>query len=149
MTPMKKIINQKRYDTETATARGSWDNGYSVRDFHYCGETLYQKKTGEFFLYGEGGPASKYSRQCGNNSWSSDCDIIPLTYDAAREWAEEHLGADDYEEIFGEVTEDGSKVFIGFSLPTGTVEKLKRLAAQTGRQQSDIVTELINNMKTD
>ena len=45
------------------------------------------------------------------------------------------------------VTEDGSKVFIGVSLPTGTAEKLKRLAAQTGKPQSDIVAELINNMK--
>ena len=146
---MKKIINQKRYDTETATKKGYWSNGYGPRDFQYCEETLYQKKTGEFFLYGDGGPMSKYATQCGNNSWSGGCDIIPVSYDAAREWAEKHLDADEYEDIFGEVTEDGSKVFMGFSLPSGTAEKLKRIDAQKGIPQSDIVAELINKMKTD
>ncbi len=48
---MKKIINGKRYDTETAKLIGS--DGYSnPSDFNYWSEDLYQKKTGEFFLYG-------------------------------------------------------------------------------------------------
>src|SRR5690606_40408270 len=75
---MKKIINGKRYDTETAQFIGS--ASYSNRtDFRFWSEELYRKKTGEFFLYGEGGPASKYGRKIEQNTWSGGEQIIPLT----------------------------------------------------------------------
>lgn len=45
----KKIINGKLYNTETATLVGRWWNKYSIHDFKYCEESLYRKKTGEFF----------------------------------------------------------------------------------------------------
>ena len=62
---MKKIINGKKYDTDTAQELASWDNGGGWRDFHHCEETLYRKKTGEFFLFGEGGPMTKYAVSTG------------------------------------------------------------------------------------
>lgn len=145
---MKKIINQKRYDTETAQEKGFWHNSYGYRDFNYCEETLYQKKTGEFFLHGSGGPMTNYAKRVDGNSWSVGDELIPLTYEEAREWAEEKLDAEDYEAIFGEVTEDGSRVTIGISLPTGAAEQLKRMAAQTGKTQSDIIAELITGAVT-
>src|SRR5690606_41772958 len=53
---------------------------YSNRtDFRFWSEELYRKKTGEFFLYGEGGPASKYGRKIEQNTWSGGEQIIPLT----------------------------------------------------------------------
>lgn len=52
---MKKIINGKKYDTDTAKEVGYSNNGLLSTDIDYIEETLYQKKTGEFFLYGEGG----------------------------------------------------------------------------------------------
>ena len=102
---MKKIINGKKYDTETAKHVGSWSNGYSYSDFEYAKEKLYKNKTGEFFLYGSGGPASKYCEYIDGNTRSGGCDIIPLTENKAKKWAERHLDADRYEEIFGEVEE--------------------------------------------
>lgn len=56
---MKKIINGKKYDTETAreVACKAW--GY-YGDLNFVFETLYKKKTGEFFLYGEGGANTSY-----------------------------------------------------------------------------------------
>ena len=73
---MKKIINGKRYDTETANLCGN--TSYSYRgDFHFWREELYQKRTGEFFLYGEGGPMTKYSVSTGQNTWSGGEKIIP------------------------------------------------------------------------
>lgn len=140
---MKKIINQKRYDTETAKSCGSWGNDYSKRDFQWCEETLYQKKTGEFFLYGEGGPMSKYAERVGNSGWSSGERLMPLTYDEARQWAEEKLSVDEYEEIFGEVTEDGSKVTVTLSLPAHAVAQLKKMSSRTGQTQSDLIAGLI------
>ena len=142
---MKKIINQKRYDTETAKKQGYWENRYSSNGLYWCSETLYQKKTGEFFLYGEGNAASKYAEMCGSNSWCGGAEIIPLSYEEAQQWAEEHLDADKYEEIFGEVPEDDSKIRIALSLPSDAAYILKGMASRTGRTQSDLVADLIKN----
>ncbi|MGN8763930.1 ribbon-helix-helix domain-containing protein [Hornefia butyriciproducens] len=141
---MKKIINNKRYDTETAKLLGE-DSYSNWGDFHFWEETLYQKRTGEFFLHGVGGPASKYAETVGQNQWTGGEKIIPLKFEKAREWAEKHLEADAYEEIFGPVEEDDSRRLISLSLPTTAVETLKRLAAESGKSQSEIVTEMILN----
>lgn len=142
---MKKIIGGKRYDTDTATKLGTWDNNYGVTDFHYCEETLYQKKTGEFFLHGSGNAASKYAEPVGSNSWSGGKRLMPMSFKEAQQWAEEHLSADEYESIFGEVAEDDSKVTITLSLPKSAAEKLKRLASQTEKTQSEIIADMIKD----
>lgn len=102
---MKKIINGKMYNTETAKFLGLYSSGYGYSDFHYYCESLYLKKTGEYFLMGEGGPASQYRERVDGSCWSSGRKIMPLTVDEAREWAENHLDADEYEAIFGPVEE--------------------------------------------
>lgn len=102
---MKKIINGKMYNTDTAKECGSWWNRCSTSDFHHRTERLFQKKTGEFFLYGEGGPMTRWAHSCGDNSWCGGEGIEPMTIDEAKEWAEKHLDADEYIEIFGEVEE--------------------------------------------
>ena len=56
--------------------------------------------------------------------------VIPLTWEAAREWAEGHLDADKYQEVFGEVEEDESRTVITLSMSAGAVERAKRAAAQ-------------------
>ncbi len=102
---MKKIINGKMYNTETATEVGSWDNGCFYSDFHYCRETLYKKRTGEFFICGEGGAASCYAESCDGNSTCYGETIMPLSLQDAKEWVERKLDADTYVELFGEVEE--------------------------------------------
>lgn len=101
---MNKIINGKKYDTNTAEALGVIVRGGKPGDIAYEREVLYRKKTGEFFLYGEGGPYSSYASICGDDSSSGE-QIRLLTEKEAREWAEEALSGDEYEEIFGEVEE--------------------------------------------
>lgn len=78
---MKKIINRKKYDTETAKAVGSWDNGNP--GINYVEETLYRKKTGEYFLHGEGGPNTRYCWMGGNNSSYGER-IMPMTEGEAK-----------------------------------------------------------------
>ena len=102
---MKKVINNRLYNTETATCVGTFDNGYEDNDFKAVTEQLYRKKTGEFFLYGWGGAMTNYAERCGSNSWGSGEAINPLSIEQAKEWAEEHLSGDKYIEIFGEVQE--------------------------------------------
>ena len=102
---MKKIINGKKYNTETAKKVGGAYSRLSRRDFSYWEEELYKKKTGEFFLYGSGGPASRYSKAVDMNTWSGDERIIPLTEEKAKKWCEKNLDVEEYEEVFGEVEE--------------------------------------------
>lgn len=139
---MKKIINGRLYDTETAKKLGS-DSYSNYGDFHYWEETLYQKKTGEFFLHGEGGAATKYAKAVDQNSWSGGERIMPLSYAEASEWAEKHLSADRYIEIFGEPAEDDSRQTITLSLSGGAVAKAKQAAAKAGLTLSAYVESLI------
>lgn len=141
---MKKIINGKVYDTEKAKQVASYSNAGSWRDFQHYEETLYLKKTGEYFLFGEGGPMTRYARSDGQNSWTGGERIEPLTYAAAKEWAEEHLTASEYESIFGEVEEDDSKVLTTFNLTRATVEKLRRESQERGMSLSALVEEKLS-----
>ena len=101
---MKKIINGRRYDTKTATLLGEYDNGYSRSDFNWYAEKLYQKRTGEYFLWGRGGPMSKYAESHGNETTGGE-EITLMSAGEARTWAEEHLDADEYADLF-DVTPD-------------------------------------------
>lgn len=101
---MKKIINYKMYNTDTATEVASYCNGYSCGDFRHVQETLYRKKTGEFFLYGCGGAMTMYSTPSGDD-WTGGEDITPLTDGDAKIWVMEYCDADTYITLFGEVEE--------------------------------------------
>lgn len=140
---MKKIINGKVYNTDTATLVNEWSNNLSYRDFHWREEKLYRKKTGEYFLYGEGGPASKYAESCGQNQWSSGDSIIPLSFKSAREWAESHLDADEYEAEFGEIAEDDSTVTLSLSVPADVAAKARRAAQEAEVSLSAYIASLI------
>ena len=103
---MKKIISGKLYDTDRAFLIGESDHGTGWNDFQYFKESLYVTlNTGEYFLHGEGGPASKYAVSAGQNCWSCGEQFIPLTRKEAMEWAEKNLDADLYIEAFGPVEE--------------------------------------------
>jgi hypothetical protein len=102
---MKCIISGRKYDTKTAKELGSYDSCLGSRDFRNYSESLYVKKTGEFFLSGEGGPMTKYSEPCGDNTTSGGEGIIPLSLQEAKEWVEKNMNAEDYEQIFGDVGE--------------------------------------------
>lgn len=145
---MKKIINHKRYDTDTANYiadTGSLEQGIGLSDFNFWSETLYQKRTGEFFLYGEGGPLSKYSQPYENSGSQSGAKIIPLTIDQAKEWAEKAMDADEYEAKFGPVEEDGSKHVMSLSVDESTYQIIKRLAAENNISMSQVINDWAKN----
>lgn len=138
---MKKIIKGKIYDTDTARHIGWWENGQGNLD--YIQETLYCKRTGEYFLHGDGGPRTKYSKMQGTNSWSSGEMIIPLTYDTAREWAENHLSEDDYLKEFEPVADDDNKINCSFYITGGTMELLKDYARRQQKSMSECLEDMI------
>lgn len=102
---MKKVINGKTYNTETASTIGFYSAPYSVNDHHYFKETLYKTKKGNFFLAGEGGGLTKYARQCGDSVCYGD-GIIPLDPDSALSWVERNLNPELTEKLFSHMIEE-------------------------------------------
>lgn len=138
---MNKIIKGKRYDTETAKHIATAYSSYPVNDFSYWEEELYVKRTGEFFLYGWGNANSRYSQSVGQNSWTGGEKIQPLSYDAARKWAEDHLLADEFEKYFDVAPED--YVIQSVTMPIEINELVRQLAKEEGASISAIVTEAL------
>ena len=76
---MKRIINQKRYNTDSARVVAT------------AGKvTLYRKQTGEFFFCDE-------------------LNIIPVTLEEAGAWGKENMAEEDYNRIFLGNGGDGKK----------------------------------------
>lgn len=128
---MKKIIRGKKYDTDTAKKVADITNGYPVNDFHYFSEELYLKKSGEFFLHGEGGALSKYSGRDGDMMCYGE-KIVPLSLEEAAAWCEKHTDVEVYEGLFGEIAEDDSRTTLTISLSVSDLEIMRRRAREAG-----------------
>ncbi len=72
---MKKIINKKTYNTDTAVLLGHITFGV-FGDTDGFEEKLFKTKSGNHFIYGLGGVSSKYPAET----------IIPLSLAEANEW---------------------------------------------------------------
>lgn len=129
---MKRIIKNKLYNTETAVCVGTWENGAPLGGFDYMSESLYRKKTGEYFLHGEGGARTCYARAVGENNWTGGEAIRPLSYEAAREWAERRLDADAYQAAFGAAPDDDGTRVMTCTVSVGAYETAKRASSKAG-----------------
>ena len=139
---MKKIIAGRKYNTETARCVGIYEAGIGDRLYGFS-EGLYRKRNGEYFLYGEGGPGSKYSKTIGCSEWSGTKEIIPMDYGEAKEWAEKHLDPDEYEAEFGDVSEGDGKIQLNLSLGKDCVEAIRRIAATEKITMSAVIEKLV------
>ena len=135
---MKKIIDRKTYDTTTATRVGWWCNDLAQTDFNYVEETLYRKRTGEYFLFGLGGGMTEYA-EFYNGASTKGTKIVPLMFEEAREWAEEKLDGDEYIDEFGnpEADDDGDMVAMTITLPKAKAAALRK-AAQKARVSESV-----------
>ena len=101
---MKKIINGKKYDPETAVLICRHDNCRTWTDFYFYEECLYKKKTGEFFIHEKGGAASCVAEMHDGYS-SGGSRINPISEAEAMDFVEKDGTTEDYESLFGEVEE--------------------------------------------
>jgi hypothetical protein len=101
---MKRIIDGKTYNTETATTVCDTGNDLSVTDFRHEDSALYITKKGAFFIAGNGGPMSRFARAESQNSWSGGGGVIPLDRGEAVRCAENW--PEQIEEYFGDMIED-------------------------------------------
>jgi hypothetical protein len=98
---MKRVVDGKLYDTETAELLATDENCLSWSDFRqYCVE-LYRTQKGTWFTVSDAGPRSKYSN--GGDCWIRD--VFAVLGDVeAREFLNAHSDADTVMRFF-EVTE--------------------------------------------
>lgn len=144
---MRKIYGGRTYNTETSNKIGSWDNGIFGSDFRSCQEDLYKNTKGAYFLVGSGGAMSKYSVTHGNST-SGTTELIPMTAEAAQEWAEEHLDAEDYEAEFGVQEEATStdlknRERVGMTINSEIMTRLREHSANTGVPMSRMLDKAI------
>lgn len=99
---MKKIIDGKVYNTETATRLCGWGNDAPRSDFNYCEEDLYLSPKGTYFLAGEGGALSPYAANLAGGGRCGGEAMRLLSQAEALQWCEEReIDPDKVCEIFG------------------------------------------------
>jgi hypothetical protein len=89
---MKRIIDGRRYDTETAE-QVAWvgsRSGISRSDHTYWDAGLYRTPRGRWFLAGDGGPASIFAQPVGNGT-TGGSGIAPISSGEAQRYLE-HAG---------------------------------------------------------
>ena len=97
---MKTKINGKTYNTDTAKLVGYYKTPLTYSDFGFYMESLYRKRTGEYFLHGDGGPMTKYAKSCADGSIGWGEAIIPMTEAKAAKWLERRKDSDNYTEAW-------------------------------------------------
>lgn len=101
---MNKKINGKTYNTETAKAIFVYEGGEGECAIK---ETLYKKRTGEFFLFCEGGNTSPYAAcSIEDNGFIAYHRFIVLKDVMVREWVATRIGDAAYLEMFGQTREE-------------------------------------------
>lgn len=117
---MKKFINGKRYDTDSATAV------YEVKT-RDTQEVLYRKKTGDFF------------------TWDYNRRIKPLSREEAAEWAKKaNINEDTYNRLFGNSADEIEKnVAFYLLLPESLHAALKEEAAKNFESMKDLTVKIL------
>lgn len=120
---VKRIIDGKTYNTETATKIGGYDHDEGPYE---TGDFLYQTRFGAFFRYTylDGAAEDDYDR------------ITPLTPDEARSWLEANLSYEPevIETLFGEMPEAGAgEIKYTLRLPESLRDRLAARAKDSGQ----------------
>jgi hypothetical protein len=103
---MRKVIDGKVYDTETAEEICNVSGNISDRGkFNYDETRLYRTRKGQFFISGHGGPRSRWAVSTGQGSWSGGDGLRLVDESDARSMVEHHGRPALYAEVFGEPEE--------------------------------------------
>ena len=138
---MKRVIKNKVYNTETAKAiKHRFTADIPNNDFRFESETLFRKKTGEYFLAGEGGVFTKYAtHHCNSGAYGEN--IIPMTYEEANEWSKQYMTEEEYSAEFGEPSEDET-IRVAAEIP----ETIKAKLDETARNEKKSVAAIIRDI---
>ena len=99
---MKKIIDGKLYNTDTANFICETGNALPNSDFKWEISALYKTKKGAFFIAGAGGALSRFPTVTGNTK-TQGRGLISLTKEEALELFEKHGEAENAKEFFDDM----------------------------------------------
>ncbi|NEG90493.1 hypothetical protein [Bifidobacterium aerophilum] len=139
---MYKRINTRAYNTDTAKELAHVERG---EGYGWYEETLYRKRNGEYFIYGYGYAASKYAAPCPGGGSQAGEDIVPLDYDQALDWAEQHLDGGEVDGIFGPSDENDKSQERTVTLSTVAFDRLNYIIKIHGGTRIDHIEWLIRN----
>lgn len=143
---MRKIIKNKVYDTDTAMLIKQADHPNITSGEGSCKQSLYRKKTGDYFLFVDGARTDVFhSLALENNAHDRERHIYALTYEQARSWAEEEMTADEWLEIF-EPVEDDSLTAFNLTLSASAVSKFRLAAQRQQISQRELMERLISTL---
>ena len=102
---MKKIINGKLYNTETAKEVGTYKGDWFEDDCYFSEHSLYVKKNAEWFLLGKGESLYYYNEDSHYGELEDGYILYPISIERAKVWVEKYMDVDTYVKFFGEVEE--------------------------------------------
>ena len=103
---MRQVINRIIYDTSKATVIAKGGNDYAQSDHKYEWETLYRTGNGRWFLHGEGGALSSYSKPIQNQGYVGSERIDAMTDEQAMDWLERYNHVDVLQKHFPDMLEE-------------------------------------------
>lgn len=127
---VKRIIDGKTYNTETATQLASWSTASDpeMQGISYeAGGILFQTRHGAYFVV---------NHNDGLEPWEDGYEkLIPLDPEQAQRWAEQYCSAEEIEALFGKMPEAGdAEAKLTLRMPEVLRKRLVALAE--GRKQS-------------
>lgn len=96
---MIKVIDGKRYNTETAELVFEYSNGLPLSDFRYRSKVLYCTAKGNWFIHHVGGAMTDMAVSVGNNGRGGSEDIEPVDAEDAFGFLQAH--SDDQQALEG------------------------------------------------
>lgn len=143
---MKKIIGNKVFDTDTAQLIKRADHDNIRNGEGKCKQSLYRKRTGDYFLYVSGARTGTFHNLHLNDAkHDRERHIYCLTYEQARAWCEAEMSAEEWLENF-EPTEDDSLCPLNLTLSAAAVSKFRLSAQQQQISQRELMERLIDTL---
>ncbi|MCL2757320.1 MAG: hypothetical protein FWD43_04485 [Coriobacteriia bacterium] len=130
---MYTVIKNRVYDTATAKAIAEYKHGSIT-------QTLYRKKTGEYFAHFYDSSAHDDDRRAG---WAGKDKIAPYDFETAKIWAELYLGEEKRDELFKGVVSSEETVVMTVKIKKPAAAKLRKLQSETGESVSQLFEKAI------
>lgn len=141
---MRKIINNRVYDTETALLIGSIVKTIALENMSFkIEEFLYRTRSGRYFLFypmdtcpsGQNKP-TEYNHK-----------INQIDYKNAELWGRKNLLTVEYDKYFNTVEDSNKKVVISVSVLQTTKNKLDKLKSESpGTTVGELIDEFVSSI---
>lgn len=103
---MIRVINGKRYNSNTATKVAGYWNGLGIEDYKYESRSLYLTKQKNWFLIFYGSTGIEDDDYYDEKYPDDDSGLRPMTDDEAFQWLESHEKTVSLEKYFADRIED-------------------------------------------